>query len=82
MQAIEKAGYKPGVDIAIALDVASSELVCEGGYKLESENRVLTSAQMVEYYENLCNKYPIVSIEDGLSEDDWDGWELAYSKTR
>ena len=80
MQAIEKAGYKPGVDIAIALDVASSELVCEGGYKLESENRVLTSAQMVEYYENLCNKYPIVSIEDGLSEDDWDGWKLLTQK--
>ncbi|WP_263833393.1 phosphopyruvate hydratase [Sulfurospirillum oryzae] len=80
MQAIEKAGYKPGVDIAIALDVASSELVCEGGYKLESENRTLNSAELVAYYENLCAKYPIVSIEDGLSEDDWAGWKLLTEK--
>lgn len=76
MDAIVKAGYTPGKDIAIALDVASSELVCEGGYKLESENRVLSSAELVAYYENLCAKYPIVSIEDGLSEDDWEGWKL------
>lgn len=80
MQAIEKAGYKAGVDIAIALDVASSELVCEGGYKLESEGRTLSSAELVAYYENLCAKYPIVSIEDGLSEDDWDGWKLLTEK--
>ena len=80
MDAIEKAGYKPGIDIAIALDVASSELVCEGGYKLDSENRILSSAELVAYYENLCNKYPIVSIEDGLSEDDWDGWKLLTEK--
>ncbi len=80
MQAIEKAGYKPGVDIAIALDVASSELVCEGGYKLESEGRTLSSAELVAYYENLCAKYPIVSIEDGLSEDDWAGWKLLTEK--
>ena len=80
MQAIEKAGYKPGVDIAIALDVASSELVCAGGYKLESEGRTLSSAELVAYYENLCAKYPIVSIEDGLSEDDWDGWKLLTEK--
>lgn len=80
MDAIEKAGYKPGIDIAIALDVASSELVCEGGYKLDSENRTLSSAELVSYYENLCNKYPIVSIEDGLSEDDWDGWKLLTEK--
>ena len=76
MQAIEKAGYKPGEQIAIALDVASSELVCEGGYRLESENRTLSSEEMVEYYERLIAKYPIVSIEDGLSEDDWDGWKV------
>ncbi|AHJ14426.1 phosphopyruvate hydratase [Sulfurospirillum multivorans] len=80
MQAIEKAGYKPGIDIAIALDVASSELVCEGGYKLDSEKRTLSSAELVAYYENLCAKYPIVSIEDGLSEDDWDGWKLLTEK--
>lgn len=81
MQAIEKAGYKPGVDIAIALDVASSELVADGGgYRLESEKRTLSSAELVAYYENLCAKYPIVSIEDGLSEDDWDGWKLLTEK--
>ena len=80
MEAIVKAGYKPGVDIAIALDVASSELVCEGGHKLESENRVLSSAELVAYYENLCAKYPIVSIEDGLSQDDWDGRKLLTEK--
>ncbi len=76
IKAIENAGYKPGVDIAIALDVASSELVVEGGYRLESENRTVTSEELVEYYENLCKKYPIVSIEDGLSEDDWEGWKI------
>jgi enolase len=76
MQAIEKAGYKPGEQIAIALDVASSELVVEGGYRLESENRTVTSEELVGYYEDLCAKYPIVSIEDGLSEDDWAGWKI------
>jgi len=76
MEAIEKAGYKAGEEIAIALDVASSELVCEGGYRLESENRTVTSEELVAYYEDLCEKYPIVSIEDGLSEDDWDGWKV------
>jgi len=75
MEAIEKAGYKPGEDIAIALDVASSELVNdEGKYLLKSEDRELTSSQMIDYYEKLLDKYPIVSIEDGLSEDDWEGW--------
>jgi enolase len=80
MQAIEKAGYKPGDDIAIALDVASSELVVEGGYRLESENRTVTSEELVAYYEDLCSKYPIVSIEDGLSEDDWEGWKVLTAK--
>ena len=80
MEAIAKAGYTAGKDIAIALDVASSELVCEGGYKLDSEGRILSSAELVAYYENLCAKYPIVSIEDGLSEDDWDGWKLLTEK--
>jgi enolase len=75
MDAIKAAGYKAGEQIAIALDVASSELVCEGGYRLDSENRTLTSEELVGYYEALCAKYPIVSIEDGLSEDDWDGWK-------
>ncbi len=75
MRAIEKAGYKAGDQIAIALDVASSELVAEGGYRLESEDRTLNSEELVAYYEELVAKYPIVSIEDGLSEDDWDGWK-------
>ncbi len=77
MQAIEAAGYKPGEQIAIALDVAASELVGDDGkYVLKSENRTLESAELVAYYEALCAKYPIVSIEDGLSEDDWDGWKV------
>jgi enolase len=80
MKAIEKAGYNPGEQISIALDVASSELVAEGGYRLESEGRTLTSEEMVEYYEQLIAKYPIVSIEDGLSEDDWDGWKVLTSR--
>ncbi|MDX1809342.1 MAG: phosphopyruvate hydratase [Sulfurospirillaceae bacterium] len=80
MEAITAAGYKPGVDIAIALDTASSEFAVEGGYRLESEKRTLSSAQLVDYYVDLCNKYPIVSIEDGLSEDDWDGWKLMTEK--
>ena len=76
MEAIAKAGYKAGEQIAIALDVAASELVCEGGYRLDSENRTVTSEQLVDYYAELCSKYPIVSIEDGLSEDDWTGWKV------
>jgi len=77
MQAIEKAGYKAGEQIAIALDVAASELINDKGlYVLKSENREITSQELVAYYANLCSKYPIVSIEDGLSEDDWDGWKI------
>jgi enolase len=75
MSAIEKAGYKAGEQIVLALDVASSELVNdEGKYVLKSENKELTSSELISYYENLINKYPIISIEDGLSEDDWEGW--------
>ena len=80
MEAIEKAGYVAGKDIAIALDVAASELVSEGGYRLDSENRTVTSEQLVDYYVDLCSKYPIVSIEDGLSEDDWAGWKILTEK--
>jgi enolase len=76
MEAITAAGYKAGEQIGIALDVAASELVTEGGYKLDSENRTVTSAELVDYYADLCSKYPIVSIEDGLSEDDWAGWKI------
>jgi len=80
MEAIAKAGYKAGEQIAIALDVAASELVCEGGYKLDSENRTVSSEELVNYYVDLCSKYPIVSIEDGLSEDDWAGWKILTEK--
>lgn len=80
MQAIDKAGYRAGDDIVIALDVASSELVTDGGYKLDSEDRIVSAAELVDYYVDLCAKYPIVSIEDGLSEDDWDGWKLLTEK--
>lgn len=74
-QAIEKAGYKLGEEIALALDVASSELVDENfNYHLKGENKILDSHELVAYYEELVAKYPIVSIEDGLSEDDWEGW--------
>lgn len=81
IQAIREAGYKPGKEICIALDVAASELVNdEGKYVLKSENRELSSEQLSEYYVSLCEKYPIVSIEDGLSEDDWDGWKYLTEK--
>lgn len=79
LQAIEKAGYKPGEDIALAIDVASSEFVCEEDgrhfYHLAGEGKKLTSSEFVDYYEGLISRYPIVSIEDGLSEDDWEGWK-------
>ena len=77
IQAIEAAGYTAGEQIGLALDVAASELTNdEGLYVLKSENRELTSAELVAYYADLCAKYPIVSIEDGLSEDDWEGWKI------
>jgi enolase len=75
LEAIEKAGYKAGQDVYIALDVAATELWQEGSYALEGEGKTLTSEQMIEFYEDLVSKYPIISIEDGLSEDDWDGWK-------
>ena len=77
MEAIVKAGYKPGEDILLALDVASSELFKDGKYTLENEKqKVKTPVEMVDFYENLVNKYPIISIEDGMAENDWDGWKL------
>ena len=81
MKAIEAAGYKAGEQIALALDVAASELVNDKGlYVLKSENREITSEQLADYYVDLCAKYPIVSIEDGLNEDDWDGWKILTEK--
>lgn len=80
IEAIEKAGYTPGKDIYIALDVASSELYKDGKYNLEGEGKVLTPAEMVDYYVSLVNKYPIISIEDGMAEEDWEGWKLLTEK--
>ena len=74
LEAVEKAGYQAGKDIYIALDPASSEFYQDGKYHLTGENLVYSSEEMVSYYERLVDKYPIISIEDGLSEDDWDGW--------
>jgi enolase len=74
--AIEKAGYKPGQDIAIVLDPAASEFYKDGKYVLKADNNKLSSEEMVNFYDNLISKYPIVSIEDGLAEDDWDGWQI------
>ncbi len=75
MEAIENAGYRPGEHISIALDPAASSFYKDGKYHLDAENSVKTSSEMVDYYEGLMNNYPIVSIEDGLYEDDWDGWK-------
>ena len=80
IQAIEKAGYKPGDQIGIALDPASSGFYKDGFYNLRTEGRKVTSEQMVEMYTDWVNKYPIVSIEDGLAEDDWAGWKLLTEK--
>jgi enolase len=80
IEAIEQAGYKPGDEICIALDPAASEIYEGGKYVLKGEGRSLTSAEMVDYYAKLVDKYPIISIEDGLAEDDWDGWKLLTEK--
>lgn len=83
IQAIEKAGYKPGDDIMIAMDPASSEFYNKDKKKYifnKSDNRELTPAEMVNFYADLCSKYPIISIEDGVAEDDWEGWSLLTQK--
>ncbi|MGQ9736643.1 MAG: phosphopyruvate hydratase [Armatimonadota bacterium] len=76
VEAIEKAGYTPGEDCYLALDPAASEFYEGGMYHLKGEGRALTSEDMVAYYEDLVNRYPIVSLEDGLAENDWDGWKV------
>ena len=76
ISAIESAGYKPEKDIALAMDAAANEFYKNGKYYLKSENKKLTSKQMIDYYENLIDKYPILSIEDGLAEQDWSNWKL------
>lgn len=80
MQSIEAAGYTAGQEIAIALDVAASEFYKDGKYHLQGENKVLDANEMVDYYANLAKKYPIISIEDGLAEDDWIGWKALTEK--
>lgn len=75
IKAVEKAGYKSGKDIYIAIDAAASEFYENGKYNLKGENKILTSKEMVEYYKYLVDKYPIISLEDGLFEDDWEGWQ-------
>ena len=76
MKAIEKAGYKPGDDIMMALDCAATEFYADGKYNLAGENKSLDSAGMAKYLEDLVNRFPIISIEDGMSEDDWEGWKI------
>jgi enolase len=76
VQAIEKAGYRAGDQISLALDVASTEFFKDGVYTLESEGRTFSAPQFADYLEGLVNRYPIVTIEDGMSEDDWEGWKL------
>lgn len=80
MKAIDKAGYKAGKDITLALDVAATELYSKGKYTLAGEGKTLTSDQMVDYLADLAAKYPITSIEDGMSEDDWAGWTNLTAK--
>ncbi|MDQ2741397.1 MAG: phosphopyruvate hydratase [Chloroflexota bacterium] len=75
VEAIQAAGYTPGEDVVLALDPASSEFYQDGNYVLRKEGRTLSSAQMVEFYADLAEEFPIVSIEDGMAEDDWDGWK-------
>jgi enolase len=80
MEAIEKTGYKAGEEIFIALDPASSEFYEDGKYNLAGEGRVLTPEEMANYYVELCEKYPIISIEDGMAEEDWEGWKHITEK--
>ncbi|WP_409069189.1 phosphopyruvate hydratase [Clostridium sp. FAM 1755] len=80
IEAIKKAGYTPGKDIFIALDPASSEIFEDGKYNLAGEGRVLTPEEMANYYVELAEKYPIISIEDGMAEEDWDGWKILTEK--
>lgn len=81
LEAIEKAGYKPGIDVKLAMDVASSEFYKDGKYILPGENnKSFTSHELVDFYVELCDKYPIISIEDGLDQDDWEGWDYLTQK--
>lgn len=76
VKSIEDAGYKPGEDVVLAIDAASSEFYENGKYEMKGEGKSYTNAQMVEFYKDLCAKFPIFSIEDGMAEDDWEGWKM------
>lgn len=80
LEAVEAAGYKAGKDIKLALDVAATELYRDGKYHLASSNQVLSAAELIDFYAELVSKYPIISLEDGLAEDDWDGWKVLTKK--
>lgn len=80
VDSIRKAGYRPGEDIALAIDAAASEFLSEDGYHLDAEDKVLKAEEMVDYYQNLVDDFPIISIEDGLGEDDWEGWKRLNSR--
>lgn len=80
LEAVEKAGYKPGEEVKIAIDAAATELYKDGKYHLEGEGRVLSAAEMVDFWADLADKYPIISLEDGLDEEDWEGWKLLTEK--
>src|SRR3954447_16740139 len=75
IEGIEAAGYRPGEDVAIALDPATSELFSGGSYELEHEGRTLSAAELADYWADIAGRYPVVSLEDGMAEDDWDGWK-------
>jgi enolase len=80
VQAIERAGYRPGLDVFLALDAAATELYRDGSYALAREGRTLSAAEMVDLYDRWTSRYPIISIEDGLAEDDWEGWKLLHQR--
>lgn len=80
MEAIEKAGYQPGDQIMLAMDAAASEIYEDGKYHLKTENKILSGPEMVDFYAEWCQNYPIISIEDGLHEDDWDSWTLLVER--
>ncbi|MGC2174027.1 MAG: phosphopyruvate hydratase [Acidimicrobiales bacterium] len=80
VEAIESTGRRPGVDLAIAMDPAASEFYRDGAYHLDGEGRVLSSDELVDYWVDLCGRYPIVSLEDGMAEEDWDGWATVTSR--
>ena len=75
MRAVESAGYKPGENVMLALDAASTEFHQDGQYNMKGEGKVRNAADMVTFYEDLTSRYPIISIEDGMAEDDWEGWK-------